>query len=175
MLLIATAPAQKEQPPTRPGFLSYEEGDPELERGLRLHEEGASGGFILIAPLNAEATYLLDREGEVVHSWPTDSSPGGGTYLLEDGNLLRCGREDDKPAFRGGGIGGRLLDPCTYAEDGRFYLLYSVSAERGIAIARLSVPAWNAQNVNQITALSCEPYRGAPAPAPAGFRIQDHR
>lgn len=108
MFLIASAPAQGGEPSQRPGFLSYEEGDPDLERGLRLNGEGASAGFILIAPLNAETTYLLDREGEVVHSWPTDSSPAGGTYLLEDGNLLRCGREDDQPAFRGGGIGGRL-------------------------------------------------------------------
>ncbi|MFT7677992.1 MAG: hypothetical protein ACI8QC_001978 [Planctomycetota bacterium] len=105
---MATAAVQDEAAPERPGFLSYEEGDPELVRGLRQHKEGASDGYILMAPLNAETTYLLDREGEVVHSWPTDSSPGGGTYLLENGNLLRCGREDDKPAFRGGGIGGRL-------------------------------------------------------------------
>ena len=29
-------------------------------------------------------------------------------YLLDDGSLLRCGREDEDPHFRGGGIGGRI-------------------------------------------------------------------
>lgn len=64
--------------------------------------------------------------------------------------------------------GARLLDPCIYEEEGRFYLLYSVSAERGIAIARLGVPEWNGQNVNQIAALSCAPYRLAAATLSVG-------
>ena len=50
----------------------------------------------------------MDLDGDIVHEWQADSAPGGDHYLLPDGSLLRSGREDDRPRFRGGGIGGRL-------------------------------------------------------------------
>jgi hypothetical protein len=86
---------------------SLAEADPELA-GVIEHGAGAADGYTLIAPLNDTATFLLDMRGEVVHAWQHDSSPAGGNYLLEDGTLLRCGREDEDPKFRGGGIGGRI-------------------------------------------------------------------
>jgi hypothetical protein len=88
-------------------LMSAGEAEAGKTRGLHVSKPGAFEGYTLFAPLNAKRTYLIDMQGEVVHSWETDSSPGS-EYLLDDGSLLRCGREDDDPRFSGGGIGGRL-------------------------------------------------------------------
>jgi hypothetical protein len=93
-------------PPAFEGIMSAAEADPSVPRGLLVHEAGAYDGYTLYAPLNSRTVYLVDLDGEVVHTWETDSSPAGGFYLLDDGTLLRCGREDEDPRFRGGGIGG---------------------------------------------------------------------
>ena len=86
---------------------SVSETNPELS-GVIVNEEAAYDGYTFVMPLNDKAVHLLDMQGESVHTWPLDSAPGGWVYLLEDGNLLRSGREDDDPKFRGGGIGGRV-------------------------------------------------------------------
>jgi hypothetical protein len=57
--------------------------------------------------------------------------------------------------------GAKVLDPCLYEEDGQNYLLYSISDERGIAIAKLGVTDWQGLNVNEIRARSLAPYRVA--------------
>jgi hypothetical protein len=75
-------------------------------RGLVRNELGAFPGYTLFAPLNSRTVYLLDMQGQVAHTWETSSSPTGAVYLLDDGHLLRLGRVDDAPRFRGGGIGG---------------------------------------------------------------------
>lgn len=79
---------------------------PEPPPGLRVREPEAFDGLTLVSPLNSRFAYLIDMDGEVAHRWSLDSAPGGGFYLLEDGSLLRCGRKDENPRFRGGGIGG---------------------------------------------------------------------
>jgi hypothetical protein len=89
-------------------IMSPAEADPAVPRGVTVHEDGALEGFTLIAPLNSTTVYLIDMEGGIAHSWPTDSSPGACNYLLDDGTLLRAGREDRDPKFKGGGIGGRV-------------------------------------------------------------------
>ena len=94
--LAATAPAQEEG------------AEPEPERGLRIHGEGAFDGYTIFAPLQSDKIYMLDMEGDVVHTWKTDLAPTGAVYLLDDGHLLRSAREEDNPLFRGGGIGGRV-------------------------------------------------------------------
>ncbi len=107
LLLCLSAAAQDGSDAAEPPrFMSAQEADG--PRGLRVKAEGAFDGYTLFAPLNSTAAYLIDMDGEVVHEWELDSSPAGGVYLLEDGTLLRCGREDRDPHFRGGGIGGRV-------------------------------------------------------------------
>jgi len=76
--------------------------------GLILNTEAACPGYTLLAPLNSTTTYLIDLAGRVVHSWPSRYVPGQAAYLLEDGSLLRCGREPRNQHFGGGGIGGRV-------------------------------------------------------------------
>ncbi len=75
-----------------------------------------SAGYVLFSPLLSTTTYLVDREGRVVHAWQSDVAPGASVHLLDDGSLLRCGRQPDVPRFRGGGLGGRLEE---FAWDGR--------------------------------------------------------
>ena len=38
-------------------------------------------GFTLIAPYLSTTTYLIDMQGEVVHSWESEETPAGGAYL----------------------------------------------------------------------------------------------
>lgn len=78
--------------------------------GLTLNAPGAFQGYTLFSPLRREDVILVDMQGTEVHRWETQLPPGGGIYLKEDGNLLRCAREPDNPRFSGGGIGGRIQE-----------------------------------------------------------------
>lgn len=58
---------------------------------LQYDERESYGGYVLLSPKDARATYLIDMQGRVVHSWPL---PGGQNVsgvarLLDNGNLLR--------------------------------------------------------------------------------------
>lgn len=79
-------------------------------RGLVQIKGGTSKGYILFSPLLSTTTYLLDKKGRVVHTWESDLAPGASVYLLDNGNLLRAGRQPNAPTFRGGGLGGRIQE-----------------------------------------------------------------
>ena len=81
---------------------------PELDRGLVTHEPGVSDGYLLFTPLLSDTTYLMDNDGQVVHVWRSEFAPGGGVYLLDNGNILRPARMPGVEVFNGGGQGGRL-------------------------------------------------------------------
>ncbi len=119
-------PEAPEQAPEGPSFISPKEGDPNGKRGLRLHEDGAFDGVTLFAPLNSQMVYLIDMQGEILHRWATDSAPGAWVYLLANGELLRCGREDKNPSFNGGGIGGRIQK---LAHDGSLIWNWNLASE----------------------------------------------
>lgn len=95
--------ADPQEPAEDPPFAKVEG-----ERGLRSKRDGALAGYTLIAPLNSKQVHLLDMDGEVAHTWKVDHVPGGGTYLLENGHLLRTAMVNDNPRFHGGGIAGRI-------------------------------------------------------------------
>lgn len=80
----------------------------EGDRGVRVNEPGAFPGYTLIAPVNSTQVHLVALDGTVAHTWETGLAPGAWSYLLDDGTLLRCARNDDAPKFKGGGIGGIL-------------------------------------------------------------------
>ena len=84
--------------------------DAEEPRGLRLNTAAAMPGYVLFNPLRSPTTYLVDREGRVVHTWEGEVEPGGGLYLLDNGHLLRGVREPDVAVFSGGGQAGRLQE-----------------------------------------------------------------
>jgi hypothetical protein len=64
--------------------------------------------YVLFAPVNSNLTYLMDLDGQLVHQWRSESTPGCSVYLLSDGRLLRPRSMGDE-AFPGGGCnGGRI-------------------------------------------------------------------
>ena len=75
-------------------------------RGLIQTSEGAVDGFTLIAPLRSTTTWLVNMQGEEVHRWESEYTAGNSAYLLEDGSLLRCGKDTEPSSFHGGGQGG---------------------------------------------------------------------
>jgi len=46
-------------------------------------------GYTLFSPNNGRVTYLVDMDGNTVHTWQHGQTGGYATYLLEDGSLLR--------------------------------------------------------------------------------------
>ncbi len=79
-------------------------------RGIRVNQPEAQSGYTLFAPILSDTTYLIDNAGQVVHAWKAVFAPGGGIYLLENGNLLRPAREPEVKRFSGGGQGGRIQE-----------------------------------------------------------------
>jgi hypothetical protein len=98
-------PSHGGPPPDAP-----KDAKPDHPRGLMLREPGTYDGYTLLAPLNSKSIHLVDMDGKVVHTWALDQVPGGGTYLLDNGHLLRCAQKDDNPRFHGGGIGGLIQE-----------------------------------------------------------------
>ena len=76
-------------------------------RGVRVNKPTNMPGYVLFTPFLSDITYLVDREGRVVHVWKSDFAPGS-EYLLEDGHLMRGVRLPEVPRFSGGGQGGRI-------------------------------------------------------------------
>ena len=66
-------------------------------------------GYTLIAPEYHTDAYLLNNEKEIVHTWQTNQIQALGTYLLEDGHLIRtCFPKVNNTKFLGGGRTGRV-------------------------------------------------------------------
>jgi len=61
--------------------------------------------YNLFDPLYDHNAYLVDMEGNLVHSWTTTRLPATCSYLLENGQLLRPGN-DPEAQFHGAGCGG---------------------------------------------------------------------
>lgn len=102
--------------------LAQDAEPPAPRRGLVRNDPGAFQGYTLFAPLNSRTIYLLDMQGQVVHTWTTSTSPTGAVYLLDSGHLLRLGRVDDAPRFHGGGVGG-VIEELDW--DGRVVWTYA--------------------------------------------------
>jgi len=84
---------------------SYLATDP-AARGLVMSTGDAAPGYLLFSPLLSGTTYLVNMDGYVVHTWESDYAPGAGLYMLDNGNLLRSGRDPEVTSFRAGGVGG---------------------------------------------------------------------
>src|ERR1035437_7366042 len=58
--------------------------------GMLTHTAGSlDNGYILFAPTFYGASYLVDKCGKLVHSWPSSNLPYYPVYLLDDGSILR--------------------------------------------------------------------------------------
>ena len=63
--------------------------------------------YNLYAPLNSKQTYLMANDGQVVHTWKADYSPGNAVYMNEDGSIWHTGRVSNS-VFQAGGAGGSI-------------------------------------------------------------------
>ena len=79
---------------------------------LRWEREAALDGYTLIAPYFSTSTYLIDMEGNVVHTWKSEYPPGLHAVLLPDGSLLRPMRLGARAKAKVGGPSGgfQILD-----------------------------------------------------------------
>ncbi len=73
--------------------------------GLFTHDAGQLDGYVLFAPMPSTTTYLIDKCGKSIHTWPSTYLPGLSVYLLEDGSILRTGNTNN-PILNYGGSGG---------------------------------------------------------------------
>jgi hypothetical protein len=75
--------------------------------GVTHFDTAAVDGYMLLAPMPNETTYLVDNCGRVCHTWTDSLQPGLETVLLADGSLLRASRVVSA-SFGGAGAGGRI-------------------------------------------------------------------
>jgi formylglycine-generating enzyme required for sulfatase activity len=76
--------------------------------GLFVNTASAWQGYTLLAPKHFTSTYLINNQGQIVHSWNRSKyEPGQSAYLLENGNLMRAAMTKG-PLSTGGGEGGRI-------------------------------------------------------------------
>ena len=75
--------------------------------GLFKNDLRACPGYTLFAPKHHTLIYLMDNQGQVVHSWKSKYEPGQSVYLLPNGHLLHCCFTHNR-GFTSGGEGGRL-------------------------------------------------------------------
>ncbi|WP_297707460.1 aryl-sulfate sulfotransferase [uncultured Eudoraea sp.] len=78
-----------------------------IPRGLTIKSDSLMPGFAMFSPSNSPYTYLVNRNGEVVHEWK-GSYAAFNTYLLDDGSVLQGANDPDYPVFGFGGPYGRI-------------------------------------------------------------------
>lgn len=87
------------------------------------------GGYTLFAPtVGSTTTYLINMEGDIVHSWKSKYPPGLFAQLLPNGNLLRAASVPEK-AVKIGGAGGMLQE---FDWDGNLVWEYAMSSPNEI-------------------------------------------
>lgn len=79
------------------------------KRGLITKTEEATPGYVLFQPSSSTETFLINKEGYVVHRWKGELNSMQ-SYLLENGHLMRLERDIDFPTFAAGGQAGRLRE-----------------------------------------------------------------
>jgi hypothetical protein len=132
--------------------------------GLLIHDPRAWSGYTLLAPISSTTTYLIDMDGEVVHTWESDATAGNAVYLLENGNLLRTENDPGEGGgrFVAGGAGGRVRE---IAPDGTVVWEFVLStAERRLHhdVERLPngnvlMIAWEAKSVEEAVSAGRSP------------------
>lgn len=92
--------------------------------GLFINEPLASEGYTLFAPMTYNEVYLINNEGEKVHSWQTETNPALSVCLLENGHLVQTSVNSNSPFKGTGGAGGEINE---YDWDGNLVWSYSYS------------------------------------------------
>jgi hypothetical protein len=114
---VEEAPANVEEAPADVGAPPEGGGPPprwivaatEMPRGLIRNDAGAAPGYVLFTEFTADKTFLIDRQGRVVHTWHHELTPLS-VYLRDNGNLLGLSRIPEPPNFKAGGVAGYLQE-----------------------------------------------------------------
>ncbi len=98
------------------------------KRGVITKTEWASSGYVLFEPTSSAKTFLIDMDGNVVHTWDSNLSSNH-AYLLENGHLIKLEKTNDPPTFAFGGMVGKLTE---YDWDGNVIWEFEYSDENNI-------------------------------------------
>ncbi len=79
------------------------------KRGVILNTENGTDGYVLFEPSSSTYTYLINKEGDVVHTWESELNSMN-SYLLPNGHLFRLERDENFPTFAAGGQAGRIRE-----------------------------------------------------------------
>jgi len=72
---------------------------------LTYDQSSTYDGYTLFAATYSTKTYLMNNEGQIVHTWNSEYNAGLHAVLLDNGNLLRAGAVPPFPLVTGG-LGG---------------------------------------------------------------------
>ena len=61
--------------------------------GLLKTDINVTDGYTLFTPRQSNNVYLINNCGEKINEWNFEEQPGATCYLLDNGNLLRAGRD----------------------------------------------------------------------------------
>ena len=89
-------------------------------------------GYTLYAPEYTKNTYLIDNDGNTVHMWEGDYIQGMGTYLLENGNLIRTDLSKSNPTFPLAILGGQTGHVGIYTPSGENIWDFTYSTDQHI-------------------------------------------
>jgi hypothetical protein len=78
-----------------------------IPRGLTKTSENLTSGYVMFAVPNSALTYLVNRNGEVVHEWKGNYTVFN-QYLMDDGSIVLGANDVDYPVFGFGGPYGRI-------------------------------------------------------------------
>lgn len=79
------------------------------KRGLISNTKLAEEGYVLFEPTHSSKSFLINREGQVVHKWESDLFANQ-AYLLENSHLIRLERHLDVKTFAFAGLYGKLRE-----------------------------------------------------------------
>jgi hypothetical protein len=82
---------------------------PAMPRGLVSHDSATTPGYVLFSPIPSTTTFLIDNDGQAVHTWDNEFG-GSADYLEADGTLLRGFRDPQILHFRQGGVSGGIQE-----------------------------------------------------------------
>ncbi|MBP7462168.1 MAG: aryl-sulfate sulfotransferase [Candidatus Delongbacteria bacterium] len=91
------------------GSSAADTSDNDTTSGQSGLSDTTSDGYTLFAPNGSRYTYLIDMNGNTVHSWSHTRSGGYSVYLLENGHIMRTA-EASNSTFGGGGSAGYVQE-----------------------------------------------------------------
>ena len=122
-------------------------------------------GYTLFAPtVKSTTTYLINMDGDIVHTWQSKYPPGLYAQLLPNGNLLRASALPDRPVHIGGA--GGLLEEIDW--NGKVVWSYKLCGPREVqhhCFSRMPngntlILAWEAKTPEEFVAKGRRPAPG---------------